>query len=75
MNDDPEHSIAKAMEMEAMGMLPASTGGMPPPCRECGGVGKVNWKDASGDVKEKTCPRCHGKRVAQGEGGGGYRTK
>jgi DnaJ-class molecular chaperone len=64
---------SKVREMEVRGMLPAATDGMPPPCRECGGEGKVNWKDANGDVKEKTCPRCHGERVERG--GGGYRTK
>jgi DnaJ-class molecular chaperone len=71
MSGDPEYG--KAQETEARGMLPAPAGGMPPPCRECKGEGKINWKDHNGDVKEKTCPRCRGKRVE--EGGGGYRTK
>lgn len=73
MNGGPEHE--KAMEMDKRGLVPASPGAMPPPCLECGGQGKINWKDVNGDAKQKICPRCHGTRTEQRGIGRGYQTK
>jgi DnaJ-class molecular chaperone len=64
--------MSGGQETENRGMAPA-TGAMNP-CRECGGEGKLTWTDTNGDVKQRTCPRCHGKRLEPG-GNKGYYTK
>jgi DnaJ-class molecular chaperone len=51
---------------KALGPAGAQQAGL---CPECKGAGKVNWTDRNGDVKERVCPRCHGKGTA------GYLTK